>query len=158
MNTKPPRFVAVALATAIAVVGIVFAVPSGATTKPKPKPGVPPPPMSESVTQTYYLAAGERFYLQFDVSVAGDRFAVPSWARYVSVAVSDASSLPTAGEIWYLSGWSTETYVASFCGRTTQSYPVTPADTVWVSLDQGPCGDGTVAAGTTGTVTVTFTN
>jgi hypothetical protein len=89
-------------------------------------------------------------------------FPVSSWARSFSVAVTDASGLPTAGDIkvvTYNPGSQVEE-VAGFCGRTASSYAIDPTQVakLLVALRQGPCSDGTLAAGTVGLISITFTS
>ena len=148
-----------ALATALAtMIGVAAATPSiGATSKTRTKPIY-----IETQTQTYVLPTiGTDDVVMGDYHVGGGAFKVPIWARYVSVSVVDETGMPTAGSIEaeapYTHNLST---VGSFCGRTTQSYPITGNQiaTLWVPLQQGPCADGTLAAGSTGTVSVTFTS
>jgi hypothetical protein len=145
---------AAALATAI---GVAAAPPSSATTKTRTKPIY-----TETQTQTYVLpTVGTDDVVMGEYHVGGGAFKAPIWARYVSVSVVDASGLPTAGTIEVEAPYTHDlTTVGSFCGRTTQSYPVTgnQIGMLWIPLHQGPCADGTIAAGSTGTVSVTFTS
>jgi hypothetical protein len=155
MKTRMRRLTAIATAAAT-VVGLAAATPSmarqtsGATL------------ITQTETETYYLPTYETVANVGDVlHVGGGAFDAPSWARYFSVEVTDATGLPTAGYIqlaWYW-GWPGPR-VADFCGRTTESHPIDTSTyhALWVDLEQGPCDDGTLAGGTTGTISVTFTN
>jgi hypothetical protein len=155
MKTRMRRLTAIAMA-ATAVVAVAAATPSAA------KQPAGTTLMTQTVTETYYLPVYQAQTNVGDVlHQGGGAFAVPSWARYFSVEVTDATGLPTAGDIelsWYY-GYAT-TRVADLCGRTTESHPVDPSKygVLWVILQQGPCDDGTLAGGSTGTVSVTFTN
>lgn len=146
--------------TAVAAAVIAFA---GVVTTPSlgsTKPGKPV--VTQTMTEMYVLPTYETTDVVLGTYyIGGGAFTMPGWARYISVSVADQSGLPTAGvmkgEARYTGQLST---IASFCGRTPQSYTVTPYafKTLWVELRQGPCDDGTLAAGSTGSVTVTFSS
>jgi hypothetical protein len=150
------RTTAVALAVSSSVFAAAAATSSGAAT-PKPVP-----PRTLTVTQTYVAPTYATNETTLGVvHVGGGQFTVPSWAKYFSVAVADTSGLPTAGFAETLTrGDDRLSAVGDFCGRSSHSFSVDPAviQAVWVTLNQGPCDDGTLGAGTTGTISVTFTN
>lgn len=141
-------------AIATGVGALVAAVPSGAATKKTFS-------YRQTVTQTYVLpiySANEA--ILGTVHLGGAQFPVPSWARYISVEVTDATGLPVAGDIEQETRVTDQiSSIGTFCGRTAHSYPVDPSaiQEIWVTLNQGPCSDGTLAAGTTGTIALTFT-
>jgi hypothetical protein len=153
------RTAGAAVVIAATVAASLTATPSSGAT-----PTLSDPPSSLTLTETYYGAAYDSGGWTLGAYVAAGTFDVPSWAKYVSsVVVTDASGLPTAGFVETESrvdNSGTVTRIGDFCGRTTQSYPVDPSTIrrVWVTLNQGPCSDGTIAAGTTGTITITFTS
>jgi len=167
MKLRFLRTTAVA-AAAIALAGVVTTPSLGNSPKPVGKPVV-----TQTMTETYVLPTyGSTDVVLGTYYIGGGAFTMPGWARYISVSVTDQSGLPTAGvmkgEARYTGQLSTiaSSYtgqlstIASFCGRTPQSYTVTPYafKMLWVELRQGPCDDGTLAAGSTGTVTVTFSS
>jgi len=149
-----PSIRTAAAAVAIATVGTVAAAPSGAATPKKVQ--------KQTLSQTYVLPTYEtNETILGAVHVGGGQFDVPTWARYVSVTVADQTGLPTAGSIWREAPVTDQlSQIGSFCGRTAQSYPITAsvANRVWVDLQQGPCADGTLGAGSVGTISVTFTS
>ena len=154
MRTRP-RIAAKALAVVTAVVAIAAATPSGATTTSTPS-------MSESMSQPYVAVTG---VFSNGTTVGGyvitnARFTVPSWAKYVSVVLQDATNLPARGFVDFRQPSGNVTFTANFCGRTSQPYPVDPTavSQIEVAVLQGPCTDSTLAIGTTGTITVTFTD
>jgi len=156
MKLRFLRTTAVAAAV-IALAGVVTTPSLGNSPKPVGKPVV-----TQTMTETYVLPTyGSTDVVLGTYYIGGGAFTMPGWARYISVSVTDQSGLPTAGvmkgEARYTGQLST---IASFCGRTPQSYTVTPYafKMLWVELRQGPCDDGTLAAGSTGTVTVTFSS
>jgi hypothetical protein len=141
------RTTAAAIAVSTCVGGVVAAAPSNATSANKT-------PTNLTLSQVYVLPTVETEALPAGVGSAV--FRPPSWARYYSVAVTDASGFPTAGDVQVLPTGTG----ADFCGRTTNPVPIDPtsAAKMWVLLRQGRCTDGTLAAGTTGTISVTFTS
>lgn len=80
----------------------------------------------------------------------------PSWARYVTVAVDDATSPAVAAQLYEYYG-STYYPQRSFCTSLDRPVALTPrADWVGVHLLTGPCADGTPAQATSGTATFTW--
>lgn len=150
------RAAALAAALSIGAVAVAAAPPSsGATPKTVP-------PRTLTVTQTYVAPTyTDNESVVGVLHIGGGQFAVPTWANYYSIAVTDASGLPTAGYVEQETRNDDRfSIVGDFCGQSSHSFPVdtTVIQAVWVTLDQGPCTDGTLAAGTTGTISVTFTS
>ena len=89
------RTATTAAAVATSLLAAVAATPSsGATPK---KTG---PPSSMTMSETYLAPTyTDNETVLGAVHVGGGEFSVPGWAKYVSVVVSDASGLPTAGQI-----------------------------------------------------------
>ena len=79
---------------------------------------------------------------------------------YVKVKVDDASGQKVVGYIDQgdIDGDGIGDLVHKFCGEHPQAVPITAGTPVGINIYSGTCDDGSAAAVTTGTISVTFSN
>lgn len=144
-------------------------------TKPAAAPGRPslgcaPSAAPREITKTYVLpsgvGAGEDGYAfgYFELSesetVGGAVFRASCGEGRFEVALADQTGLPVRALVGVdadgPTGDAPQSFVAEVCGATGEPVNVMPGAEVTVFVLEGACSDGTPAAATTGTVTMTF--
>ena len=113
------------------------------------------PPRRETRTASYVLPLyTANMAVLGTVDIGGAQFRSPTWAHYVSAVVTDDTGYTMAFQI--------ETATddrGAYCGRTRGWVPIWPSATTYVTVNQGPCPDGSIhGVGIKGTVTVIFSD
>ena len=114
------------------------------------------PPRTETRTTSYVLPSYDSNQTVLGtIHIGGGSWVPPAWARYVTVVVHDDAGLSVAFHVDETT-YSGNLPRGAYCTKTPGAIAIHPPQETIVTLYQGPCPDGTLGAGTKGTITVVF--